>query len=567
MLALALEGMGRRPRVLDPACGDGVFLARARAVRPEAVVRGVELDARWAQAAKVHGEVRRADFFALAPEEHDVVVGNPPYVRQERLGAEAKARIARRLREDWPELDEAASARLVGRADLAAAFVVRALRFVRPGGRVAFVLSQAALDAEYGAALRAFLRPRAALRALVASPSERWFPSARLHAAILVLDRFQDPTFQVPEISSVFRASATEGPKNAKILAPRSVAERSKSLGISVACGEGSWIVRLRVSVAEAAGRVRGREDLVRVGEVRVLGEEGFGERWGALLRAPQEWFEVARAAADWFVPLGDLAEVRRGATTGANEFFYMTRSEARARGIEPRFLAPVLRSPRHARVIEVDPRTLPFVAFLCGLDAAALARYPGAHRFIRAHASLAARPTLRARPRWWALDAARARVFLTKAYDTRFVQHISPAPIVADQRVYAVSPRRGVDEQLLAAVLNGTLTALALEALGRASMGEGALEWSVAEAATLPVLDVRRLSSARAAAVLDAFRALSRRPIDSVFDEMGRPDRRALDGALLAATPPALRELLPAAEAALVRAVTERIARSRRRL
>src|SRR5262249_58512709 len=95
----------------------------------------------------------------------------PPYVRQERIGA-GKRRLGK----------------LTGapaRADLALAFVLRALQFVGPGGRVAFVLSAAVLDADYGAALAGAGR----VTHVVASPRERWFPDAAVHAVILVIER------------------------------------------------------------------------------------------------------------------------------------------------------------------------------------------------------------------------------------------------------------------------------------------------------------------------------------------------------------------------------------------
>src|SRR5262249_16125665 len=165
VLSLALDGLGRDARVLDPACGDGVFLARAAARGVRAA--GVEIQPALAAAAAAHGDVRCGDFFALAPAEHDAVVGNPPYVRQERIGA-GKRRLGK----------------LTGapaRADLALAFVLRALQFVRPGGRVAFVLSAAVLDADYGAALAGAGRGTH----VVARPRGRWFPHAAGHPGVL----------------------------------------------------------------------------------------------------------------------------------------------------------------------------------------------------------------------------------------------------------------------------------------------------------------------------------------------------------------------------------------------
>src|SRR5262249_12658225 len=203
--------------------------------------------------------------------------------------------------------------------------------------------------------------------------------------------------------------------------------------------------------------------------------------------------------------------------------------------GLEPAALRPLLRSPRAAPRIAVTAAALPSVAFVADRLS------PAAQAYVAAHRALADRPTLAARDRWWQLPAAPARLFLTKAYHGRFVQPLADEPVVPDQRFYAVEPRRGVAFEVLAAVLNGTLSALAIEALRRASRGGGALELSVGDAARLPVLDPRGLD---VGAVLAAFRPLALRPARDATLEAQAPDRRALDLAL-ARTVPSLRPLV----------------------
>jgi hypothetical protein len=519
-LRLAWEGSPRALRLLDPACGDGVFLRRAAALGICGDRVGIELDPVAAKAARagVSATIVEADFFDRpappAGQEFDLVVGNPPYVRQEIVGAEAKRRIAARLAEDWPELGPAMIARLCGRADLAVAFVCRALRFVRPGGRVAFVVSGAMADAGYGDTLREFLDGRAEVRAVVTSPGERWFADAAVFAMILVLERAPKP----PAHSSCF--------------------------------------ARLRHPVAEVAPRVRGIGDLDRVAKVRtVTPSQALSASWGPLLRAPDVWFDVLDRAGSLLVPLRELADLWRGATSGANEFFYLSRTRAEALGLEPDCLAPVFKTPRQQPSIRLRPEALPTLAFVCD----DLSSYPGARAYVKAHQELATRPTLAARPKWWFLAARPAQVFLTKAYDARFAQFYSPTPVLCDQRVYALAPRGELDPALLCAVLNGTLTSLALEVLGRQSMGEGALEWSVEDAHALPVLDVRRLTASQRQRVVSALEELWRRPVGPARDEVVAPDRRALDEALLGAAPQ-LRRALPELGQALASGVACRI-------
>ena len=528
-LALALPRDRERLRVLDPACGDGVFLARASAAGVRAGLFGIDLDPAAAEAARIAvpgAMVRCADLFSLPASEidaggFDAVVGNPPYVRPERLSQEQKRAVDRRLAADWPDLPAAERRRFAGRADLAAAVVARSLRLCRPGGRVALVVSSALLDAGYGSALWRLIDREGQVLTIVDAPRERWFSDAAVNAIILVMKRAEDRQ------------------------------------GVDSVSGSGSVsIARLNMPTVEAAERVGSIDDLGAVADVRRAGAADPSS-WAAALRAPGVWFSFAAAAGDRLVTLGDLVEVRRGVTSGANDIFYLTRARAAALGIEPALLAPLLRSPREpgGETIAIDPAGLTTLALLAPADAAELARFPAAHRYVADHAAAAERPTLRARASWWSLPVRPARLFLTKAYAARFVQRLAPVPVVADQRLYSLHPRPGVDLDLLAAVLNSTFTALALESLGRASLGEGALEWTVADAARLPVLDPRTIEP-------DARRhlaALSQRPIATVHDERTRPDRAHLDQALSGP----LADLLPAAHDALCTSVARRAARA----
>jgi hypothetical protein len=382
---------------------------------------------------------------------------------------------------------------------------------LRPGGRLALVVSGALVDAAYARALWRMVAELGRVVALVDAPKERWFADAAVNAVIMVAERSP-------------------------------VASQAPVL-----------VARLRSSTEEAVARVNGLEDLAAVAEVRYTPADR-PELWGRALRGTPAWFAFEEAAASELVPLGELAEVRRGVTSGANRVFYLERARARELGLEPAVLAALVRSPREsgAESISIDPATTSHVALVCPAAKSALSQFPRAARYLRAQVDIARRPTLRARRSWWALPAQPARLFLTKAYAARFVQRFAPSPVVADQRVYAVHPRRGVSVHVLAGVLNSTFTAFALESLGRASLGEGALEWTVADAETLPVFNPRRLDPR---AVRRALHMLCRRTIGTVWEESERPDRALLDRAVSGS----LAEHLPAIHRALVAAVRGR--------
>ncbi len=149
---------GRPVRVLDPACGDGRFLAAAAAaVRrrggvPELV--GVDVDAGAIAAASVavpsadlvHADALQRDWRGA---QFDLVVGNPPFLNQ--LAA-ATTRGGRSRFGGGPY------------ADTAAEFLALAVELAAPGGRIGLVLPQSLLATRDAAAIRSRVDQVAALR-------------------------------------------------------------------------------------------------------------------------------------------------------------------------------------------------------------------------------------------------------------------------------------------------------------------------------------------------------------------------------------------------------------------
>ncbi len=502
---LALAAVSPLPshaRVLDPMCGDGAFLAAARAAGATDLT-GVELDGEMAALARRVPSARVVVADALAPRlpeaerlgTFDLVVGNPPYIRAGHIDAALRRERADAIADDWPALPRDLVDTIARHADLSATCLLRALRFVRPGGTLALVVSTALLDADGAGALWTAIERLADVRALVIAPAERWFPDAAVNPMLLVATRRDSTAPSTPRL------------------------------------------LRLRTTTEIAAQRV-GLDAIAEVSEQR-RAPDGDATRWGSLLRAPAAWFDFRAAAGDALVPLRELAEVRRGLTTGANHVFYLRRELAKAERLERKFLAPVVRSPFNGAPapIAIAPDESPLVAIALPPDHK-LSKTPRIASWLARHEAAALATSARRRDPWWSLPANPARLFLAKAYGPRFVQRLADVPMLADQRVYALTPRDGVDLLSLAAVLNALPTALALESLGRGSMGYGVVEWTVHDAMELPVLDVRRATDARRADLASALAVMSRRPVEHVRLERGRPDRAALDGAALSLAP-----------------------------
>jgi hypothetical protein len=83
----------------------------------------------------------------------DIIVANPPYIRQEKLPRDYKNRLHQKARDCWPALNVSA------RSDLYIYFLLQAAAVLAPRGVLTFIIPNGWMDSAYGAALRKlFLR-------------------------------------------------------------------------------------------------------------------------------------------------------------------------------------------------------------------------------------------------------------------------------------------------------------------------------------------------------------------------------------------------------------------------
>ena len=89
------------------------------------------------------------------------------------------------------------------------------------------------------------------------------------------------------------------------------------------------------------------------------IGELKSAQRWTQFPRRSKKRANVPT------VSLGEFFAIKRGLATGANDFFILERSKAKELGISPRFLKPILPSPRYLRqcTIESDHDGYPLLA------------------------------------------------------------------------------------------------------------------------------------------------------------------------------------------------------------
>lgn len=131
-----------------------------------------------------HYQSHFADVFA-AGGGFDLVVGNPPWVRAERLAPEQRQGLGARYR--WWRSGQRGRGGYAHHPDLSVAFLERATELAAPGGAVAMLVPAKLATAEYGTAVRAALSSQTTLHVVadVTATTDRAF-DATVYPMVLV---------------------------------------------------------------------------------------------------------------------------------------------------------------------------------------------------------------------------------------------------------------------------------------------------------------------------------------------------------------------------------------------
>jgi type I restriction enzyme M protein len=267
------------------------------------------------------------------------------------------------------------------------------------------------------------------------------------------------------------------------------------------------------------------------------------------------------RERVSGLLALAEVASVRRGITTGANEFFYVTTVDAHEvhspapnpqlltavedyagepREIESELLSPVVFSLKEIPGILLERVESHRMLFNCALAGKALSG-TRALEYIKSgeRAGYNQRATCASREPWYSVARGMkpAPLIFPSKVGERWVVALNRAGVFEDKKLYGIFPTDGVSDLALAALLNSTWARYYAEVTCRQMTGAQAIaDIDVAVAEQIMVPDPRELSKRIKKKLEGAIVSLSRRPVGSIFEEVKRKDRRRLDSLMLEA-------------------------------
>ena len=331
-------------RILDPACGSGVFLLEvlrelASWFEGEVIVRGFdksrisctitnfclqrlkrELET---SVFRVTISIVEQDALKISWEKPDVVVMNPPFVAWDRMGSDDQDCVREILQD-----------RGKGRMDKAMAFLWKAVSEVEEShGVVATVLPAPLLENQSGANLRESIREVADLRTVGRFEGTGFFASSMVETAFVVLQR-KHVNSEHSGASEIQVILAKENHEGAALRAVRINEENSGDFerqGYEVfrakddAFLNESWsprsgsTVRLIASLRDAKISTVGELFDVKQGTIT-----GFNE---AFILSEQQYSALPKREQVYFRPLAGNSTIRQGRLKASEYIFYPYRS------------------------------------------------------------------------------------------------------------------------------------------------------------------------------------------------------------------------------------------------
>jgi type I restriction enzyme M protein len=237
----------------------------------------------------------------------DACVGNPPYIRQELI----------EHKERWINLalSEHTLKKVNQQSDLYVYYLMHTSAFLKNGGRLGYVVASSWLDVSFGAGLQKFLLDNFKIIAVIDNQKVRSFETASINTVILILEKCSD----------------REAREKNKVKFVRVFKEYDELVGNSNDTDRAKYLERFVGSIDNSSKTIKNENyhiiikkqfDLESASTFDGKYENG---NWGAkYLRSPEIYNKIIEIAGEKLLHLQEICNVRRGFTTGANDFFYV---------------------------------------------------------------------------------------------------------------------------------------------------------------------------------------------------------------------------------------------------
>jgi hypothetical protein len=467
----------------------------------------------------------------LYPRWFDAIVGNPPYTRQEEIGeiSPEDMEYKKNIIQKALFFHKTKIADIGKRAGIYAYFFAHGTKFLKDGGYFGFIVSNSWLDVDYGRGLQELFLKNYKIVTIIESKVERWFEDADINTCIVILQKCKN---KKERDENIVRFVYLKQPLRYFIPPARDIWEQQ--------------LERLN-EIDKLKKTILGHNDFYENHELRIfplsqqeLWDEGYdttgekytGAKWGKYLRAPKIFFKILEKNKDILVPLKEVAEVRRGFTTGANDFFYLKEEEIKKKGIEKEFWMhkdrsgkqlpnKVIISPREAKNVVINTAKLDKIVIFINTEKSKLKR-KNILSYIKQGESRGVndRPTCRSRKLWYSINYRKPwPILFPMIHHDRQTVVLNNSRAQVDHNLFEIKPKKGQALLPLLCFLLSTVSMLIKEFTGRSNLGEGALKTEGTDLQRLMVPISYSKKSRHL--LLDLIKKYRDAPINSIFEDL----------------------------------------------
>jgi len=281
----------------------------------------------------------------------DIIIGNPPYIRQEEIGDPCgfvednkayKDLLKLTLQSDYPNWFKSTK-RIDGKSDLYTYFYAHTLNLLNDSGFHCFICSNSWLDVGFGVWLQEFLLQHCRLHYVIDNHAKRSFASADVNTIITL---FEAPQKKITWGQEPVKFVAFKRPFEESIITENLLEiEDAKETLITP-------IYRTYVLSHETLKH----EGLDADDESDLLNAAYIGEKWGGkYLRAPDIFLKLLDKLKSKSTTLKASSDIKFGLKTGCNEFFYLTAEQVSAQKLPAEFIKPAILKTNEVKMISLS--------------------------------------------------------------------------------------------------------------------------------------------------------------------------------------------------------------------
>lgn len=393
------------------------------------------------------------------PLSFDAIVCNPPYTRQEQIGDKKYKEYIRKVALTF----NGKQIKMSARAGIYAYFFTHSTHFLKEKGMMGYIVSNSWLDVEFGKDLQKFFLDNFKILSIIEF-DRRAFEEAAINTIIIILQKLSGEENKEERDNNFVKFVRVKQPlKTEEII---------------------SLIKNTHESFEDDAVR------MILKKQTELYKEE----KWGKYLRAPLIFFKLISNPV--VTPLGNIADVKFGIKTGADEFFILDKDKVTEWGIENRYLKNCITSPQEIKSLKLTKDSIKKLILIVnqpksklkGTNVLSYIQYGEERKYNE-------RPTCKSRKLWYSLECRIAPILLPRIFWERAFAVWNKDNVLANAQFYEVYPKDRNNILYLLGILNSSLVAFFMEIYGRIPLGEGALELKAYEFEEIPIPNPDKLT------------------------------------------------------------------------